>query len=337
MTAICPNCGKPVRPGARFCGNCRADLSAAGQTCPYCRAPISPAAQSCPKCGKALPAGLSSPPTPASGSITLPALTPSRQTGAAPTQRVSPPASIPTTPIETSPPRKSAGPLAITGALVLSLCCLASLIGGFVFREQLPFFGVTSTPPALPSLPTLVPSLTASATLTASALPPTATPTLKPTRTSTFTPSPTLTPLITPTLTLSPTQPADVPSLTPPAFIPAPNDIISETFDAQWQEQWSFGVNVLPMPGENPSLQLAGDPKKAWIVSRTDVPLTADAGREPLASACRRPQKGLDRVSYRCPLERGLVHLFHRRSTGCQPYPHVGFRLAVCSVRCWPR
>ena len=66
-TTSCPNCGKPLRPGARFCGNCghtipatpsaQAGASPAGPdtiACPQCGKPVRVGAKFCSNCGKVL-------------------------------------------------------------------------------------------------------------------------------------------------------------------------------------------------------------------------------------------------------------------------------------------
>ncbi len=63
-TIACPNCGKPLRAGARFCGNCGATLPAPARpaappppsdtSCPHCGKPIREGARFCGSCGKAV-------------------------------------------------------------------------------------------------------------------------------------------------------------------------------------------------------------------------------------------------------------------------------------------
>jgi len=67
MTATCPNCGKPLRKGAKFCGSCgyeitskqsvgaQSDSSASNEMkeiCPYCGKKIRPGAKFCNSCGR---------------------------------------------------------------------------------------------------------------------------------------------------------------------------------------------------------------------------------------------------------------------------------------------
>jgi len=46
--AVCPSCGEPVSPGAKFCEHCGAKLTL---TCPQCGAPLKPGAKFCEQCG----------------------------------------------------------------------------------------------------------------------------------------------------------------------------------------------------------------------------------------------------------------------------------------------
>lgn len=45
---VCPACGHPVKPGAKFCENCGAKLAVA---CPQCGEPLQPGAKFCSNCG----------------------------------------------------------------------------------------------------------------------------------------------------------------------------------------------------------------------------------------------------------------------------------------------
>ena len=76
-TTSCPNCGKPLRPGARFCGNCGHTIPAtpaaqvgvppagpATIACPQCGKPVRVGAKFCSNCGKVLQAESASPATP---------------------------------------------------------------------------------------------------------------------------------------------------------------------------------------------------------------------------------------------------------------------------------
>jgi hypothetical protein len=49
--SVCPQCGKPVKPEARFCGECGAKLLA---QCPQCGAPLTAGAKFCASCGTPL-------------------------------------------------------------------------------------------------------------------------------------------------------------------------------------------------------------------------------------------------------------------------------------------
>lgn len=50
--AACPQCGAPTRPGARFCSRCGQPLSSAPAACPHCGAPMRPGARFCSRCGR---------------------------------------------------------------------------------------------------------------------------------------------------------------------------------------------------------------------------------------------------------------------------------------------
>ncbi len=67
MTATCPNCGKPLRKGAKFCGSCGFEISskqsvgAEGEisastemkdVCPFCGKSVRPGAKFCNSCGR---------------------------------------------------------------------------------------------------------------------------------------------------------------------------------------------------------------------------------------------------------------------------------------------
>ena len=56
-TAVCPKCGQPVPPGAKFCPNCGARLAPAVQNCPNCGAQVEAGAKFCPNCGHQLAQG----------------------------------------------------------------------------------------------------------------------------------------------------------------------------------------------------------------------------------------------------------------------------------------
>ena len=52
--AVCPNCGQPVPPGAKFCPHCGARLAPQTMHCPNCGAEVPAGAKFCPNCGQAL-------------------------------------------------------------------------------------------------------------------------------------------------------------------------------------------------------------------------------------------------------------------------------------------
>ncbi len=86
---LCSNCGRPLRPGARFCGHCgtpvpvsppapsEAPVATGGEVCPHCGKPVRPGAKFCNSCGKPItPAA--PPPSPAAvkGPISKPVAQP---------------------------------------------------------------------------------------------------------------------------------------------------------------------------------------------------------------------------------------------------------------------
>ncbi len=52
--AVCPKCGQPVPPGAKFCPHCGGRLAPQTMHCPNCGAEVPAGARFCPNCGHAL-------------------------------------------------------------------------------------------------------------------------------------------------------------------------------------------------------------------------------------------------------------------------------------------
>lgn len=50
-SGVCPDCGNPVQPGAKFCPNCGKQL---GNKCPKCGADVPAGSKFCPSCGQSL-------------------------------------------------------------------------------------------------------------------------------------------------------------------------------------------------------------------------------------------------------------------------------------------
>lgn len=281
MTATCPNCGKPVRPGAKFCGNCRTDLSSASPLCPHCNSPVRPGAKFCPSCGKTITATSSPaapPPAPALGPTaptpvagpTVKAPPPATKPAAPPTRRASQPVTLP---VEKGQASKGSARWLVIGIPVILACCAITFVVAFFFRKDLsllvfkPVSTNTLPPPSATILPSetpfippasdtpLPPALTG--TPTATHLPPVLTPTF------TATPLPSLTPTETPTATVE-------------ALSPGLTTIISETFGtgSQWNTDWElWGAQVVV--GQHAAMRLGDETLGgSGILSLVDVTLS---------------------------------------------------------------
>ena len=136
MTTNCPNCGKPVRPGAKFCGNCGTTMvlpaqpvgpdALAKSTCPFCGSPVRPEAKFCPVCGKVLtpPPAKQETPVPQPQAGTPPAQAPAAAQPAKPAGKQEPEAKIA---IKAKGAKKSPI-LWIVGILVILLLVIAGIL-----------------------------------------------------------------------------------------------------------------------------------------------------------------------------------------------------------------
>lgn len=286
-TTTCPDCGQPLRPGARFCGNCGATLSASpaprwesappapgGLACPHCGKPVRAEARFCNNCGKPLApnaAGAS----PDALVISAPA---EESPGAAPSQpQLAPDSALAAAPaarpgkesLARRSPRHSF--LWVIPLLLVAGCGLASVAGYFAARQfgwlaqETPLAVLSSTPAQAPpgAAPTLAPPTSAPVVL--------ATPTrVVPTPTSSsFTPEPlyTATQATLPTEPLTPTQTL----LTPPS---AGVVLFEDLFDAGLREHWlTWGeprATIGTGFGDNWLYLKALDPGQAGVTSRPD-------------------------------------------------------------------
>ena len=170
MTATCPNCGKPLRPGARFCGSCGFDVTAEspshppaespslhenGELCPHCGNKVRPGAKFCNTCGKTIvkekpeipsqPAV--EPETPASREpVTEPEMKlPPKESAAAPPPPVVPPAEPGK---KTKAPRKRIWIWILL--LVLAVLCVAAAGGSYLYFQDPLGWRATATPTASP-------------------------------------------------------------------------------------------------------------------------------------------------------------------------------------------
>ncbi len=165
-TTTCPNCGKPLRPGAKFCGHCGATLPAAappsataqqaappaaaqpGALCPHCGKPVRPGAKFCSNCGKTIdttgefprPAAAETPAQPSAASAAIGA------TGEQP--RAKPASAIPPSPPAAKPARRKGVPVLVLAILVAG--CGVVAVAGYFAANRLGFLG-KKTPSAIVS------------------------------------------------------------------------------------------------------------------------------------------------------------------------------------------
>ena len=52
VRALCPECEKPLKPGAKFCPECGAAVKPAKTACPGCGASVAEGVKFCPECGQ---------------------------------------------------------------------------------------------------------------------------------------------------------------------------------------------------------------------------------------------------------------------------------------------
>ena len=263
MTSTCPNCGKPVRPGARFCGNCGTTITSAppvqpqaapsvenGATvaCPFCGKPVRPDAKFCPSCGN---------------TITLAAVaaaSPQTSTpGGPPPAATTPPTGVQASAAGSQPPvaRKPRSIIRRFGPIFLILiilgCAAVFAVGYLLGKDVFGLFGASTSTPSQKT-----PTHTATLSKTASPTP--ASPTPTPSSTFTVIPvlpatteppsAPTLTPAATNTQKPpfptaqppkhTPTKDIGIPTV-PAITLPAPinTTIVQENFDRSLSMPWA--------------------------------------------------------------------------------------------------
>lgn len=54
QTSVCPGCGNPIAPGAKFCANCGHKIEVRNAFCSQCGSQVQPGAKFCPNCGNKL-------------------------------------------------------------------------------------------------------------------------------------------------------------------------------------------------------------------------------------------------------------------------------------------
>lgn len=304
----CPNCGKPLRPGARFCGNCGYVIAASSQSsvasaappaqqadsagddgfrpCPKCGKPVRLAARYCNNCGQSIPAIGSSPDATAETPRPLPpapvqlgkapAQTPARAISSAstsasakPAPRASGAAALPSAATAKRPARVG---LRLTIIAVFMVLCAAAVFGAyFLYRNFMPGLFGTYTPVAQAATQTQSPKPLPSATL-----PVAVATTNQPAVTATWTESPSTAPV---TVTVQDTLPV-TDTLAPSETVVATNPgrvLFEDAFNGDLQTNWNIWGSPRPRittAANSSYLDLtAGDnPAVAGVTSRLSLP-----------------------------------------------------------------
>lgn len=220
---LCPNCGKPLRPGARFCGHCGSPVpvsppASAGappatseNVCPHCGKPLRAGAKFCNHCGKPVAAA----PAPPGEAIAPP---PPAARG---------PISKPVAPMAPARAKTGRKKWWLIGVVLLLVFCVVVVGGGaYVYlqdpfgwiRTMTPTLEITETQPA-PTVETLTPTASA----TSGILPVSETP------------------------ASSETLPATETQIIPPTQTSEPQIIFREDFEAPLTENWHLWGSPLPL------------------------------------------------------------------------------------------
>ena len=289
-TTTCPNCGKPLRPGARFCGSCGYTISAgsaakavsapAGEdtvACPQCGKPVRVGAKFCNNCGAVIQKEAAPQPVPAIGKPApeLPVKQPvqpppgaapiARQTaGVAPVQTVTPPRG------KTGAGRKMMWPL-----IILALVIGCGLVGGGAYVYLKDPFGwrieVAATPTALaPSQTTAVkPVVSATNTAIPTQNPPA--PTLTATVELIMPIAITATLEVSPTIQLTPSI-SETSATQPAAATTLLNDDFNGPLNVNWKNWGSPRPIIRSGPGDSwVELTATDKPEVAGVTSRAQI------------------------------------------------------------------
>ena len=286
MTTItCPNCGKPLRPGARFCGSCGHVLSASSAAqavpapaeantvaCPQCGKPVRVGAKFCNNCGAVLQKeGTPSP------VAEIPASGPTLKQPPAP--NVAAPAAKPAAGGVQAPvaPRTKSG----TGRkimwplIIIALVVLCGLVSGGAYlylKDPFGWFVASTASPTVmtPSqTPELAPTVPATEVKTSTQILPT--PTLNPTS------EPVVVATVTSTLELSPTiQPSIAISNTGATQPAADVTLLADDFNGPLNVNWKSWGSPRPIirsgPGDNwLELTATDKPETAGVTSRAQI------------------------------------------------------------------
>jgi hypothetical protein len=285
-TATCPECGKPLRLGARYCGNCGALLSGASAarpeavlpelTCSNCGNSLRPGVRFCNRCGQPIDPGAAvTVPQALVGGI--PAGAPAEAAAQAGQATPKPPAGLAQKPEGSGAPRRAArGPLLLLVLLVLVLGCGLAAAAGYLAARQYGWLCMETPLAAIPPQTAAIPTV-AGPTLT----PPSATPTLTATQTRPTPMHTTAQPTDTATL------PAPATELAPPgetALAPTTTSMLlfEDTFDGGLSQHWltwgepratigaGFGDNWLDLK--------AIDPDQAGVTTRPALSIPGAPG-----------------------------------------------------------
>ncbi len=304
-TSTCPNCGKPVRPGARFCGHCGQSVPAtppaqppaaapqpppqplpqaqpsAGAACPHCGQPVRPGARFCKSCGQAIAPEPAQPP--AVAPVTPPAAAPAP--GVQPTPQAGVPTPPPGAPPAAAPPPRVAAPPAaakvppaakpkkrrrvLVPALVIILLvgCAVVLAGGFAYVKYL------KDPLGL------LPQRTVTSVATTSVTPAVTAATTAPTQVTPPTVAPTNTLLPTATVALTPTIAAPTATITPTLSPMQTREILFDEFNGELRDNWkiwSTSGGPLPAIDKGPGdqwlyLKAVDDPGEAGATTKIEI------------------------------------------------------------------
>jgi hypothetical protein len=308
-TSICPNCGKPLRPGSRFCGNCGttlpasprqavapADAQPGAAVCPHCGKPLRSSSKFCSNCGKPLEMESQSAITVAVRSSS----TAEQARPPAPAPRPVPAGAPAGAPAHKAPAgvirRKGVIAIAIAGLLVV---CVILAVGGYFGARQLGFIGnktavssvvqETVTPPAPLATTAPLPVLLSTATEPVQALPASPSPFLVPTEAlPTLVTLPPVIPTVQTPITVNLASPTVelLPTETPAIALAQVNELFDDTFDNDsWRQHWRIWGEPKPIQrngggGSWLSLAAVDFPGSAGITTRSEFPIPDAPGVE---------------------------------------------------------
>jgi hypothetical protein len=304
VTTSCPNCGKPLRPGARFCGNCghtivNAPAAQSGAppaspntiACPQCGKPVRVGAKFCSNCGKVLqpesvppvtPVPPAPPVSPApfvekpdAGPTLKPAVQPQTTAAPAVNQLAGAPSARAASPTQS---RAGSGRKIMWPLIILVLVVICGLIGGaayIYFKDPFSWFAAAKASPTVlvPSqTPELAPIGTATQAELATQNPPTpnsvvaVVPTEAITLTATLEGTSTI--LTTPVAPVTSTIRSDAPVI-------LLNDYFNDPLNLNWKAWGSPRPILRSGPGDNwLELTATEKPETAGVTTRMEIAST---------------------------------------------------------------